>query len=194
MTSGLYKYGQILLLGLAAWSAQGAEPPRFGAQVLGSWPTGSMRGDYSSDTGYGLGMFAHWEAGPGRALRVGYDGIWYPTSSQPVQAGGETIANLPSSNDRKCRSHAVTSQVLFYPGRDNEGFYYKVGLGAMNYLTRIETSGGPTILQDTGTRLACLAGAGYEFGEHWGVMAQYSFITVNNHTLGAVQSGVTFRF
>ena len=27
--------------------------------------------------------------------------------------------------------------------------------------------------------LGCLAGLGYDFGKHWGVLAQYSFITVD---------------
>jgi hypothetical protein len=171
-----------------------AELPRIGAQVLGSVPTGSMRSDYASRVGYGLGVFADWEMGVGKSLRVGYDGIWYPTKSRTVEVGNVAEVSVPASSDDKCRSHAVTAQMLFYPAETNEGFYYKVGLGGMNYLTRTSTGGGPTVLSETGTKLACLGGVGYDFGAHWGVMAQYSFITVENRTLGAVQTGVSYRF
>jgi hypothetical protein len=106
----------------------------------------------------------------------------------------QASANLPTDTDHRCRSHSVTAQYLFYPSGTDEGFYGKVGLGGMNYLTRIDAGGGSTLLQESGTKLACLAGAGYDFNEHWGLMAQYSFITVQNRTLGAVQTGISYRF
>lgn len=86
--------------------------------------------------------------------------------------------------------------------QEEEGVYWKVGVGAMDQVTRVPSTltfpGAQqvkvTVLEETGTKLACLAGFGYDFGRHWGVMAQYSFITVDTHTLGAVQSGITCRF
>lgn len=72
----------------------------------------------------------------------------------------------------------------------------------MNYLTKVKaiptlapsTGSAVTFLEESGTKLATLAGLGYDFDKHWGVMAQYSFITSNNHTLGAVQTGISYRF
>jgi len=176
------------------------EAPQLGVQVLGSWPTGAMRSNFASNTGYGIGVFAGWEVGAGKALRLAYDGIWYP------HGGDADSVGLPSAaftdNDRKARSHSVTAQYLYYPSGDTEGVYFKVGVGAMNYLTQIKSTVTPvaaptadiTILNETGTKLAALAGLGYDFDKNWGVMAQYSFITVNNRTLGAVQTGISYRF
>jgi len=204
MTFGLHTLGRTALIGSAACLAMAAESPRIGFQGLASWPTGSERSQFSKDTGYGLGIFADWELDAGRTLRLGYDGIWYPNDRRTETIPGIAAANTAPDGERKHRSHAVTAQLLYYPSQDIEGFYWKVGLGAMNQVTRVQSDlvfggaqpqrAGVTTLQETGTRLACLAGLGYDFGKHWGVMAQYSFVTVDNHTLGAVQTGLSYRF
>lgn len=200
MTDRLYQMGRQGLLCAAACCAMAIEAPQIGAQVLGSWPTGAMRRDFASNTGYGIGVFADWEMGAGKALRLAYDGICYP------HGGDADTPTLPSAtfkeNDRKARSHSVTAQYLFYPSGDTEGVYYKVGVGAMNYLTKVKSTmtlpassaTEVTFLDESGTKLATLAGLGYDFDKHWGVMAQYSFITSSNHTLGAVQTGISYRF
>ena len=200
MTHRLYRMGRQGLLCAAACCAMAIEAPQIGAQALGSWPTGAMRGDFASNTGYGIGVFAGWEVGAGKALRLAYDGIWYPH-------GSDTDSSvLPSAqfneSYRKARSHSVTAQYLYFPSGDTEGVYFKVGVGAMNYLTKVKATmtlpASPatevTLLEESGTKLATLAGLGYDFDKHWGVMAQYSFITSNNHTLGAVQTGICYRF
>jgi len=200
MTHRLYQMGRQGLLCAAACCAMAIEAPQIGAQVLGSWPTGAMRRDFASNTGYGIGVFAGWEVGAGKAMRLAYDGIWYPH-------GGDTDSSAPPSalfreSDRKARSHSVTAQYLYYPSGDTEGVYFKVGVGAMNYLTRVKatmtlpasSATEVTLLEESGTKLATLAGLGYAFDKHWGVMAQYSFITSNNHTLAAVQTGICYRF
>jgi opacity protein-like surface antigen len=51
-----------------------------------------------------------------------------------------------------------------------------------------------TVLNESGTKLNMLAGLGYDFNKNWGVNAQYSFITVHGRTLGAVQTGLSYRF
>jgi len=200
MTHRLYRIGRQGLLCAAACCAMAIEVPQIGFQALGSWPTGAMRSDFASTTGYGLGVFAGWEVGAGRAIRLSYDGLWYP------HGGNVDSAGLPSTafteDDRKCRSHAVTAQYLYYPSGDTEGLYFKVGAGAMNYLTKIQSTltipASPavkvTVLNESGTKLACLAGLGYDFSKNWGLLAQYSFITVDNRTLGAVQTGISYRF
>lgn len=196
MTNSLFRQGRrILFCCAAAWTASAADMPKLGAQVLGSWPTGSMRGDFTSKTGYGVGVFADWELGAGAThLRVGWDGIWYPSDSKEVVVTNQASVSVPTDTNVKCRSHAVTAQLLVYPNRASEGFYYKVGLGGANYLTRNETSGQPTVLTETGVKLNCLAGVGYDFNEHWGVLAQYSFINASGRTLGSAQTGVNFKF
>ena len=203
MTNGLYLLGRQALLSGAACLALAADRPQFGVQGLGSWPTGSMRGNMSSDNGYGLGLFVGCEAGPGREWRLAYDGVWYPKDRHAAQVAGVPAGYLAAPDaSRESRTHALTAQYLRFLANDAEGLYYKLGLGAMNYLTRVETtlafpasgSTSLTVLEETGTRLACLAGVGYEFNAHWGVLAQYTFIPVNNHTLGAVQGGVSYRF
>jgi hypothetical protein len=208
MIFNFYKMGRQGILCAAACCAMAVEAPQIGVQVLGSWPTGSMRSSFASNTGYGVGVFAGWEVGAGRAIRLAYDGIWYP------HGGDQGTAGLPSGNfsddNRKARSHSVTAQYLYYPSGDTEGLYFKVGVGAMNYLTKIQSTvtipNGPTLngaspttvqttlLNESGTKLATLAGLGYDFNKNWGVLAQYSFITVNNHTLGAVQTGISYHF
>ena len=189
------------LLCSAVGLSLGAEAPRLGFQTLGSWPTGSMKSQFTAGSGYGAGAFAEWELDAGRALRLAYDGVYYPTvheasawPSLPGLTGGES--------DQKCRSHSVTLQYLYFPRNDTEGFYFLVGLGGMAQTRKTETSlrpvSGPaldlTTLQETGVKLACVAGLGYEFSRSWGVTARYSFITVENHTLGAVQAGISYRF
>jgi hypothetical protein len=174
------------------------ETPQLGIQALGSFPTGAMRNDFSSNTGYGLGVFADWEVGAGKGLRLAYDGIWYPDSGNAAAIPG-LPGNSYSQGDGKCRTHSLTAQYLYYPSGDREGVYFKAGVGAMNYFTKTQVTLTPqnvglTVLEESGTKLATLAGLGYDFNKNWGVMAQYSFITVNNHTLGAVQTGVTYRF
>jgi len=202
MTYRLYQFGRQGLLCAAACWAMAIEAPQIGFQALGSWPTGAMRSDFASNTGYGLGVFAGWEVGAGRVLRLAYDGIWYP------HGGNSATQVLPSGafteNDRKCRSHAFTAQYLYFPSGDTEGLYFKVGAGAMNYLTKVQSTYtapapssppvGLTVLSESGTKLACVAGLGYDFDKNWGVLAQYSFITANNRTLGAVHTGVSYRF
>ena len=208
MNNCVYRFGRQGLLCAAACCAMAIEAPQIGFQALGSWPTGAMRSDFASNTGYGLGVFADWEAGAGKTIRLAYDGVWYS------QGGNAEFQVLPSSafteTDRKCRSHSVTAQYLYYPSGDNEGVYFKVGAGAMNYLTKAQATytapamtrlDGPapapvalTVLSETGTKLACVAGLGYDFNRNWGVLAQYSFITADNHTLGAVQTGIAYRF
>jgi hypothetical protein len=203
MMHGLYLRSRSVLLCAAACCALAAEAPQLGVQALGSWPTGSMRSRFASDTGYGLGVFATWETGPGKAVRLAYDGIWYPTEKNAAPIPGVPLASLASpGSERDHRSHSLTAQYLYYPATDIEGFYYKVGLGAMNYLTKVKSTltypASPnvdvTTLEESGTKLACLAGLGYDFNAKWGVMAQYSFITVNNHTLASVQTGISCRF
>ena len=198
MNNRVYRFGRQGLLCAAACCAMAIEAPQIGFQGLGSWPTGAMRSDFASNTGYGLGVFADWEVGAGKTVRLAYDGLWY-------QHGGDSGTQvLPSSafteTDRKCRSHSVTAQDLYYPSGDNEGVYFKVGAGAMNYLTKVQaiyTAPAPTaltVLAESGTKLACVAGLGYDFNRNWGVLAQYSFITLSNRTLGAVQTGIAYRF
>jgi len=200
MTHLLYRISRQGLLSAAACCAMAIEAPQIGIQVLGSWPTGTMRRDFASNTGYGTGVFAGWEVGAGKAFRLAYDGIWYP------HGGHADSTVLPSAafkeEDRKARSHSVTAQYLYYPSGDTEGVYFKVGVGAMNYLTKIKSTmtlpassaTEVTLLDESGTKLATLAGLGFDFDKHWGVMAQYSFITSNNHTLGAMQTGICYRF
>ena len=201
MTCGLYQMGRQGLLCAAACGAMAIEAPRMGAQALGSFPTGAMRSDFASGTGYGLGVFGDWEVGAGKVVRLAYDGIWYPSGGRSTG-----LSQLPSGaftgNDGKSRTHAVTAQYLYYPSGDTEGLFFKVGVGAMNYLTKIQTTYtaplspgvGMTVLNESGTKLATVAGLGFDFNKNWGILAQYSFITENNHTLGAVQTGLSYRF
>lgn len=197
MSNRLYQRGLQGLLCASACCAMAFEAPQIGFQALGSWPTGVMRSDFAANTGYGLGVFGGWEVGAGRALRLAYDGIWYPHGGDAERPTGPL-----SEGDRKARSHCVSAQYLVYPSGDTEGVYFKVGLGAMNYLTRAQSTvtvpGSPpvgvTVLDESGTKLATLAGLGYDFSKNWGLLAQFSFITSNNHTLGAVQTGVSYRF
>jgi opacity protein-like surface antigen len=204
MSRGLRTFGRSALICSTACAAMALERPTLGFQGLASWPTGSERSQFSSDTGYGLGAFADWEMDAGRVLRLGYDALWYPSCRKDRTIPGAAAANVAPGGDRHHRTHSLMAQYLYFPSQDTEGFYWKVGVGAMNQLARVKTdltfqgpqaqTVGVTTLQETGTRLAALAGVGYEFGKNWGVMAQYSFITVNNHTLGAVQTWLTFRF
>lgn len=189
------------LLGLGTCAAVAASAPQIGFQAMGSWPTGSMRSEFTTNNGYGLGLYGGWETAPGRIFRLAYDGIWYSDGSRNEATGIPSAAFL-SQGDRKSRSHAVTVQYLYYPSGDDEGVYFKAGLGAMNCLTRSRASatfqggqvGTVDLLTETGTHLATLAGVGYDFNRNWGVLAQYCFITVSNHTLGAVQTGISYRF
>ena len=204
MTFGLLKLGRSAVFCTATCLGMAAETPQIGFQGLAGFPTGSERQQFSSGTGYGLGVFADWELDAGRTFRLGYDGLWYPSDSRTDTIPGVAAANTAPDGRRNHRSHAVMAQYLHYPSQDNEGFYWKVGVGAMNQLTRVQSdlvfTGAQaqrvrvTTLEETGTRLGCLAGLGYDFGKHWGVMAEYSFITVHNHTLGGVQTGVSYRF
>jgi len=199
MMNGMYRRIRPLLLGAAACFAFAAESPKIGVQLLGGWPTGSMRSDFTTKTGYGAGVFADWTVAEGRIFRLAYDGLWYGKDNSPDNASPAAVL---AEGDRNCRSHSFTAQYLIYPLRDTEGFYCKVGLGGMNQISRIDstlTSPGNlnsrvTLLQESGTRLNCLAGIGYDFNEHWGAMAQYSFITVDTRTLGSVQTGISYRF
>ena len=202
MTCGLYQWSLYLALGAAAGLGAAAEIPQIGFQVLGSCPTGSMRSDFSTNIGYGLGVFGGWEAAPGRVLRLAYDGIWYPDNKQSATEGGVPAGSLVSEGNRKARSHMVSLQYLWYPSGDNEGFYCKLGVGGMNCLTstraKISFQGAQAssvdVLNESGTKLAALAGIGYDIGRNWGLMAQYSLITVSNRTWGAVQTGISYRF
>jgi opacity protein-like surface antigen len=201
MTRRLYQLGRQGLFCAAACCAMAVEAPQMGIQALGSCPTGAMRDDFTSNIGYGLGVFADWEMGAGKAFRLGYDGIWYPNGGR-----ADTIPDLQASGyteaDRKCRSHAVTAQYLYYPSGDREGVYFKAGLGAMSYLTRsnvtLNVAGAQgvrlDVVEDSGIKLNTLAGLGYDFSKNWGVLAQYSFITVDSRHLAAVQAGISCRF
>ena len=183
MSCHLYHWGRQSLLCAAACCAMAIDAPQIGAQALASWPTGEMREQFTSRNGYGLGVFAGWEVGAGRALRIAYDGIWYR-----------------SHDHAKPRSHCLSAQYLVYPSGEAEGVYFKAGLGAMNYLTRDDNPAtnppgdNRVVLVETGTKLATLAGVGYDFNKNWGVLAQYSFITSSNHTQGSVQTGISYRF
>jgi hypothetical protein len=196
-----YRRSRQALLGLGAAAVLAAQAPQVGFQLLGSIPTGSMRESFASNTGYGAGVFGGWEAGPGRVFRLAYDGVWYS------KGAGGAAAKLPpgtlvAEGDRSSRSHAVTLQYLCYPSGDDEGVYFKAGLGGMNCLARsratvVSQNGERStvdLLDETGVKLATLAGIGFDFGRNWGVLAQYSFLTVDNHTLGAVQAGLSYRF
>ena len=187
----------------AAGLSLGAEAPHLGLQVTGSAPTGSMRTQFTDGTGVGLGVFADWEVDAGKTIRLAYDGILYPNKRDQVNlASVGSVQILSTDNNRKPHSNAVTLQYLLFPNRDNEGFYFMAGLGAMKYQEKIEstvrladtTVQSLDLVKDSGTKLACVAGMGYEFGKNWGVSAKYSFITVDNHTLGAAQAGISYRF
>lgn len=196
-----YRRSRQVLLGVGAAAALAAQAPQVGFQLLGSFPTGSMREGFASNTGYGVGVFAGWAAGPGKVIRLAYDGVWY---SNGTGGASRTIpqAAFVAEGDRSSRSHALTLQYLYFPSGDDEGVYFKAGLGGMNYLTRSRATavfqngqqGTVDLLNETGVKLATLAGIGYDFGRNWGLLAQYSFITVDNHTLGAIQAGLSYRF
>ena len=186
-------------LGLRA----GGPTPALGVQVLGSVPTGSMRSQYTSSTGFGIGVFADWEVNFGANLRLAYDGVFYPGSTDGNLLPGMAPGSVASvANDRKYRSDTLSLQYLYFLSTRNEGLYLMAGLGAVNQTEKINTTAvltnnttlslSPT--QDTGTRLACMAGVGYEFGKSWGAFGRYTFSTVDSHTIGAAQAGLTYRF
>lgn len=198
-----HRFSSIVRLGLVcavAGAGLHAERPRLGVQALSSWPTGSMKSQFTDGTGYGLGAFAAWEVDAGRQWRLAYDGVVHPSRREGVTLPIPGAAGADAR--REFRSHALTLQYLYFPQRDSEGFYFIVGLGGMNYLKKSETTvrytAAPawdvTVAEETGTKLACVAGVGYEFGRSWGATARYSFLTVDNHTLGAVQAGLSYRF
>ena len=204
MATRLAGITRIALLCAATGLGLCAEGPRLGLQALGSWPTGSMRPDFTDGAGIGLGAFADWEVDVGRTVRLSYEGVFYPNEQDTRSLPGLADSGMVSTdNHRKSRSNSLTLQYLYFPGQDSEGFYFMAGLGAMNYLQRLDTSlvvsnSTPALnitpYTETGVKLACVAGIGYEFGKHWGLSAKYSFITVNNRTLGAVQSALSYRF
>ena len=205
MATRLSKFTAPVLLCAGMGLGLGAtEAPRLGIEALGSWPTGSMRSDFADGTGLGLGAFADWEVDVGRTIRLVYEGVYYPTEQDTRSLPGLAANNVVSTdNSRKCRSHALTLQYLYFPRQDSEGFYFMAGLGAMNYLQKINSTvvlgnNNPALsftpYVESGTKLACVAGMGYEFNKNWGVNAKYSFITVNNRTLGSVQTGISYRF
>ena len=68
MTRHMDQLGRQGLLCAAACCAMAVEVPQMGIQALGSCPTGAMREDFTSNTGYGLGVFADWEVGAGKGL------------------------------------------------------------------------------------------------------------------------------
>jgi len=202
MAISLSKIGQAVFLFAFTGLGLHAQAPTLGLQVLGSVPTGSMRSQYTSSTGLGIGAFADWEVNFGADLRLAYDGVFYPGSTD-----GELLPGMPPtvvtvSNDRKYRSDTLSLQYLYYPDARNEGFYFMVGLGAVKQTEKIATtavlSDSTTLslnpVQDTGTRLACMAGLGYEFAKNWGAFGRYTFSTVDSHTIGAAQAGLTCRF
>ena len=203
MINRLAHLGRQACLCAAASLSLCAESPRLGVEALGSWPTGSMRGETTDRAGGGLGVFADWEVDAGRTIRLAYQGLVYSGALDRDPLPGIDQANMTSlENNRKSRSNALTLQYLYFPQQDNEGFYLMAGLGAMKYNTRNEATlllangaiQNLTLQEDTGTRLACVAGVGYAFDNNWGVSANYSFITVNNRTLGSAQAGVSYRF
>jgi len=180
-----------------------AIPPTLGLQVTGSVPTGSMRSQYTSSTGFGIGAFADWEVTFGANVRLAYDGVFYPGSTDGNLLPGMSPASVVSvANDRKYRSDTLSLQYLYFTNIRNEGLYYLVGLGAVRQTEKINTTAvltnntslslSPT--QDNGTRLALMAGVGYEFGKNWGAFGRYTFSTVDSHTIGAAQAGLTYRF
>ena len=109
---------------------------------------------------------------------------------------------LRVDNDRKYRSDTLSLQYLIFPNGRNEGFYYMAGLGAVKQTEKINTTAvlgdGSTLnltpVQDTGTRLALMAGLGCEFDKTWGAFGRCTMATVNGHTIAALQAGVSCRF
>ena len=202
MAMATKKIVQAAILATAAGTGLLADAPRLGLQVLGSEPTGSMRSQYTHSTGYGFGAFADWEVNFGANLRLAYDGVFHPGASDGNLLPGMPGTVVSVNNDRKYRSDTLSLQYLIFPNGRNEGLYYMVGAGALKQTEKINTtavlSDSSTLslspVQDTGTRLALMAGIGCEFDKTWGVFARYSMATVNSHTIGAVQAGVSCRF
>ena len=190
------------ILATATSGALLADAPRLGLQTLASAPTGSMRSQYTSSTGYGLGAFADWEANFGVNVRLAYDGVFHPGASDGNLLPGMPASVASVSNDRKYRSDTLSLQFLFFPSKQNSGFYYMAGIGAMKQTEKINTTVvlndhttlSLTPVQDTGTRLALLAGVGCELDKNWGVFGRYAMANVGGHTIGALQAGVSFRF
>jgi opacity protein-like surface antigen len=203
MAISLAKLVQRSILCACASLSLAAEGPRLGVQALGSWPTGSMRTQFTDQGGAGLGVFAEWEVDSNRTMRLAYDGVLYPNQrdTRPMANLG-AVNVLSTDNNRKGHSNALTLQYLYFPGPEAEGLYLVAGLGAMKMHQKIDSTVrladtsvmDLSLSEDTGVKLACIAGLGYEFGRNWGVSARYSFITVDNHTLGAAQAAVSYRF
>jgi opacity protein-like surface antigen len=203
MVISLARFGRPVFLFAVTGLSLLADSPRLGLAVLGAAPTGSMRSQYTHTTGYGLGAFADWEAGFGVNIRLAYDGLFYPGATDGYLLPGMAPGAVSSiSNNRKYRSNTLSLQYIYFPDARNEGLYFLAGLGATNQTEKITStailSNGSgmtfTPTQTTGTKLAAMAGVGYEFNHTWGVSARYSFITVNAHTIGAVVGGVSYRF
>jgi len=200
MTTPLSHLARLLGLGLVAGSCFAADLPRLGLSVHGSCPTGSLK-EFTEDPGYGLGVFAEWELDSGSNLRLAYEGTVFRNTRDTTSLSGLPGGPFTFDDQRKPRSHAVLLEYLYFPRHDNEGFYFLLGAGGMNYMARNELTGTApavtahlTTLEETGTKLACVAGLGYEFTRNFGASARYSFITVNNRTLGGVQAGFSYRF
>jgi opacity protein-like surface antigen len=200
MTMSLIPIARLLGLGLAAGSCCAADLPRLGLSVHGSCPTGSLK-EFTEDPGYGLGAFAEWELDTGSNLRLAYEGTLFRSTRDTTALSGLPGGPYAFDSHRKPRSHALLLEYLYFPRHDNEGFYFLLGAGGMNYQARNELTGilptvtwSATTLDETGTKLACVAGLGYEFTKNLGASARYSFITVNNRTLGGVQAGFSYRF
>ena len=203
MALSLARLGSRALLAACASLSLAAESPRLGVQALGSWPTGSMRTQFTDQGGAGLGVFAEWEVATNKTMRLAYDGILYPSQRDTRPLANLGSVNLVSTdNNRKAHSNAVTLQYLYFPNQEPEGLYLLAGLGAMKFQQKIDSTVrladtsvmDLSLSEDTGVKLACVAGLGYEFGRNWGVSARYTFITVDNHTLGAAQAAVSYRF
>lgn len=200
MAISLPKFSRSVILIAVSGLAASAAGPHLGLQALVSEPTGSMRSQFTDRTGYGVGVFADWDVSDQASLRIGYDATFYPGAQDNLLIPG--LAATSASNDRKFSSGTLSCQFLQFPGLRGEGFYWMVGAGATKQIEKTHSTAdlnNHTVLalstsQDTGTRLALMAGLGFEYNRNWGVFARYTFSTVDAHTIGALQGGLSYRF
>jgi opacity protein-like surface antigen len=200
MAISLPKFSRSIILVAASGLAASAAGPHLGLQALVTEPTGSMRSQFTDRTGYGVGVFADWDVSYQSSLRVGYDAAFYPGAQDNLLIPG--LAATRASSDRKFSSGTLSFQFLQFPGLRGEGFYWMLGAGATKQNEKTNstaTLGNNTVAalstsHDTGTRLALMAGLGYEYNRNWGVFARYTFSTVDAHTIGALQGGLSYRF
>lgn len=170
-----------------------AEEPRFGVQVHGNAPTGTLKDVVGNKLGLGGGVHMTFDLGQGHLLRPRVDFMAFPEAS---------LASGFAETHNKVQDLSAGVDYLYFLDGKPEGLYLTAGLALHRWKVDSSTPGMGWSMSDTSRKAGFAVGLGYNFNASVGGELRFTSSVSPDSNQGntpfrtgtAIQAGITFRF